>query len=664
MTTIFLDEKSRVETRPRLESKTSILSPVRTRSTSITKSPTKKFKGQFTLYPQEKLFKYSQVKIGESSVFADHPTLLELSNQLKSTLEDFDDKLLRVLHKHESNFLVAYKGVMRDVARDLKHYQEELDKNAQGYRESENFHLKKQMSILKEEVSKVLAVSSSYEADNRKLRNIIIRLKDELRCQNEVLLRTDDQVHELQQKCQSLKEQLQQKETEVKALLVVNEHLKPVSTIEAQQTDNSLNLGLQIQTYSEKPGYLGIGSNSPLKEQELDARTYSPQKRVIGDLQRKYFESDKKSKSPNRSPLDPSDSQKAGEFQSLADTITNFLRKKFIEEEEISTITEQIVNWTQGYLKKNAREVKILRQTVSRLQKNLELNERMEVQSIDGLSRSQRNENRVLKEIFRQCVEDSLNDLLTNKNLLGTSREFLDSEKRSELQKRVQLFEKYLSNPQVVVYLENIIADRPPEYQLTQSIAEFQSNFSTMTKEKMPSELSTRYRTLEGAKYPVRKILESMTPENKSMSDVSSNLLSNRATLEVSFKQPALTQRETHDDESLSELLSERDHRSGPSYSHWPTITTQDSKGIMLQSSGSKMFAKSSRAGSSGLGGKIRRGRAQLLDKHDSVTFKTEKNQLENSEPRFLTLNDELSRTEKSPLTRRVLVKNGKPVFT
>lgn len=635
-------------------------SPTRTNrsnSKSPSKSPSKRFKGRFQVISAERIFRQTQVRLTNRSAISDDPLLSEYKQELQGIIENFDNKLLRTLHKQEANFLMAYKGVMRDVAQDLKYYQKELEKNTDEYKESENAHLKHEMKILNEEINKVLAAMKTFEDDNKKLRAIAVTLKEDLKNQHDILLKSEMEKKALQELCLRLTESLQQYEKEPKNLGSTSKdfHLRPFSAMMRQQTDRSSNLSPN----SPVRHFLETDNTS---RDKFEVRFSLVDKDLKSSNEKSVPSGNKRAKSPNEMQAQP-DSTLKQEFKHLAELVSDILKEKFSTEDEIKPLTDKIVNVALIFVRQKTKEAKVLKETVERLQKVMSQKEKLEQEPSNDPDGSRRYETRILKEIFRECVEECTKNLIVNQHTLATSRNYLDEDKQKELQQRVEIFQRYLSHPQVVYFLENIIADRPLNYhqQPNGAAARLKSHSVSQMNCKFNNQKSGKaVETVNSQNHRAHEVLKT---ERKSVNDISGAWEKKHG---YYFGQPMVKGRGARVEDSASDLLSDKDNQVGtPMHVQTPTTATQDSRAIIGLSNGSLIHGRQTRSNSSGgIRPKLSKGRLSKQPKQQNASYANIDDSQLNPPETFRATPDNSAILSKSPLSRRVQMTNGRVTST
>lgn len=631
-------------------------SPTRSRSGRNQKSPTKRHIGDFTLSSPSKIFKHSQIKIEESSVFSEDPLLMSLSKQLQGTIESFDNKMMQILNKQENKFLIAYKGVIRDVALDLKHYQGQLEKASEEYQESENHYLKQQMVSFRDQIQQVLEINKAIDADNKKLRQMVINLKEELKSEKEIIQKIEEEKKTVQNMCDSLRETLAKKEAGEKALpptlRVVSENYNPQTT-DRSSTQITSPILIGYDSSALKAGVRGLAIETSSKDKLGSRLLVSDRNQGSNEL---VLPSSMTKRS--RSPLEqtePATHLKSREFKYLADAVSEILRKRITEEEDVKMLTEKIVYSASMFLRQRVKEVKVLKETVDRLQKTVEQKDRIVDRSFESLGDYQKSEHRMLREIFRECVNESTKTMLNDQNILISSVEFLDPERKNEIHHRAKLFERYLSDPRVITFLESVISERPIDPSTSKEFSNSNHLMDTSTVE----DSSRQIRLSEGFGSG-RKMPDIVVGDSRSISDASTHWQ-----LKVSHQFPRgreLSIKASNNNESISELLS--DKQSLRKQSITPISTLQASTSTQNREQArppGPQFAKSSRSNSNGMvHSNLARGRAKMAQKGDlSISYYDRK-----VSPNVSFNEDNSLRIlSKSPLSRRILVKNGRLVL-
>ena len=159
------------------------------RSYSVTNRPHRLKSKQFQLSNPEKIIAGLQItSLNQPNTSKNIKEIRNLGEQLHEVVGDLDRHMLKVLHKQETNFLTAYKGVMRQIAVDLNKYKAELQRYATESKESENQHLKNAFVAFEQQVSQLFTMTKKFEEQNRDLKKKIIDLNQDLKSEKELNL--------------------------------------------------------------------------------------------------------------------------------------------------------------------------------------------------------------------------------------------------------------------------------------------------------------------------------------------------------------------------------------------------------------------------------------------------------------------------------------------
>lgn len=157
------------------------------RSRSITSRAHRLRSKQFQISNPEKIIQGLRPSIVEHpDILKQNKEICSLQEQINETVGDLDRHMLKVLHQQETNFLIAYKGVMRQIAQDLNKYKEELKKYTEESKESENQYLRNTLALFETEIMDLFSVTRKFEEQNRELKKKILDLALDLKSEKQL----------------------------------------------------------------------------------------------------------------------------------------------------------------------------------------------------------------------------------------------------------------------------------------------------------------------------------------------------------------------------------------------------------------------------------------------------------------------------------------------
>lgn len=129
-------------------------------------------------------------QLSKSSTYRSNKThtISSLSNQLNDSVGLMDNQMKQLLEKQKKNFLIAYRGIVQEISADMNRYKLELEKRSQSRVEVENSHLRKLLKVFEDEVDNMLAVAHKFEEENRVLRKKIVELSTDLKAEKELAM--------------------------------------------------------------------------------------------------------------------------------------------------------------------------------------------------------------------------------------------------------------------------------------------------------------------------------------------------------------------------------------------------------------------------------------------------------------------------------------------
>ena len=393
------------------------------RSRSVMSRASKFKSKQFQLgNPGEKIFQHSQpLLVDRPRILGQNKEVEHLRKKLNETMNALDNQMLQVFHRQESNFLTAYKGVMRQIALELNHYKAELDKQTTEYKEGENGLLRKQLSLFSEEVENMLKITRKLEEDNRDLRKRIVELTQDLKCEKElaVSIAKKNRMHQEMAKLfykenrqiimakledfKNFKEDLAEEEEGDFSEDVQEEKYEVSRIMKRESYDPSENSFTKLPTepkthtrFSDQKQYYSVGATestrSHLKKEVLDS-----------DRSSQYINtSPMHSHSPNERGVENEDRLLRNAFQVI---LKSKLKPEFDLNEVITVLlgkVDQCLKIKKGIIKQNTNASF---EKASKITSQAILSHK---QSSDG------NEVQTLKEILAESIEGAMRNLLSD----------------------------------------------------------------------------------------------------------------------------------------------------------------------------------------------------------------------------------------------------------
>ena len=404
---------------------------------SRSEAPTKKT-GSQTSSPI-RVFRQSQEPGDFTTVFSEDPVLLNLNKQLDGSIGMLDNKFSQVIHKHEGNFLTAYRGVMRDVAHSLNYYKKELEKYSEEYQDSENERLKKQLAIIKEQVESVLKSTRSVESENKRLKENLIKLKQDSHSDKTIL-----------QSLQKKKSRLEKLSSDLKGQQtpIILESRSALPTSELQDAANS----------EVNRSHRFLPTDASLKDKLTVFATHADRSNTSSNENLVLSSRNRLKSFANLSMIEEGSSKSQGELRFLRETICGLLAKE-LQEQIVKELSEQIVQAANRFFKDKVKEVKVLKETIEQMKRSQKQQLRMLGGRADLVGISRPSSHSMLSKIFAECVRETTTSLHIDPKTISSSHPPEEENKQLKNEACLKTMERYLGNSHVVTVLEDIIAE-------------------------------------------------------------------------------------------------------------------------------------------------------------------------------------------------------------